>query len=128
MYFRHPSGSKSSATPSSAKKPVNPSVGSANKSKFLSKARAKQHEKEEAAKAGSPVPPPQSPVWSSIHGGQQMIMVTLSKDKMIQVHVPNETGSRSPTLSECKTIIAEQQETNHKQAREVNFSLFSIRS
>lgn len=49
-----------------------------------------------------------------------MIMVTLTKDQLIQVHVPSETGPRSPTLTECKTIIAEQHEVNYKQAREVS--------
>ena len=121
---RDPSGKKNttSTPPGSAKKPTN-SIGS-GKSKFLTKARVKQHQKQEVTGAAntkdeSSVPAPQSPIWSSIYGGQQMLMVTLMKDKTIQVHVPTENGPRSPTLAECKTIIVEQQETNHKQAREV---------
>ncbi|KAK3736322.1 hypothetical protein QZH41_020787 [Actinostola sp. cb2023] len=118
-----PSGKKTASTstpPNSGKKPAN-SMGS-GKSNFLTKARVKQLQKDQTASNTTtepPTPTPQSPIWSSLHGGQQMLMVTLSKEKTIQVHVPTEIGPRSPTLAECKTIIVEQQETNHKQAREL---------
>jgi hypothetical protein len=127
---RAPSGKEAvtCTLPSSGKK-TETRHGS-GKSNFLTKARTRQpqKDKQEATHSNTPVnsrtesiryTTPQSPVWSAVHGGQQMLIVTLNKDKSMQVHEPTENGPRSPTLSECKTIIEEQQETNHKQAKEV---------
>ncbi|EDO31476.1 predicted protein [Nematostella vectensis] len=62
---------------------------------------------------------PQAPFQKSVTDSQQVFMVTIRKDNSIEVHFPTESAPRSPTLSECKTIIKQQQEMNSKQAQEL---------